>query len=279
MDGYKLEKIDLSRITTMANPCRIGYDGESFNSLVTSIKATGLLSPITLRRIEGDYYEIISGERRARACLSLGHSSIWALVIDCSHSKAAITSLVENVVRKDLNCLEQAEAMRQLINLHNSTQSQLGALLGLSQPAVANKLRLLQLPTIIRSKLILHNLSERHGRALLRLKDEKSQLKALSVIIDKGYNAHQSDRYIDRLLAKDSDYKGSTVIFGADIRIFMNTLKNAVNFMKEAGVNVDTNQFEEEDYFNVVVKIPKTAVYKDLSPNNSNIKSLQTTSL
>ncbi len=259
----KIVQVPIERISANSLALR-GKNDPELAGLIRSIEENGLIQPIILRQLSADSFEIIAGERRARACMALNYTKIPSMIMEADEQNAAVTALVENIQRKNLDAFEQAKGMRILIKRYKFTQESLGKILGLTQSAVANKLRLLRLESDAINIVRENNLTERHARALLALPNDK-QAGIAQYIVDKSLNVEQSENHILKLLRKDGTKQRGTVIFAADMRIFMNTLKNAVDFMKSAGVNINTDEYEEGDYINVVVKIPKTAAYNEKS--------------
>ena len=146
------------------------FDQEALAELSESIRSYGILNPLTVRR-RGGRYELVAGERRLRAAKLAGLTEVPCLLVDVDMQDAGLLALVENLQRKDLDFLEEAEGLRQLIDRFGLSQEDAARRIGKSQSAVANKLRLLRLPGDILEALRDNGLTERHGRALLRLPD------------------------------------------------------------------------------------------------------------
>ncbi|MEA5067544.1 MAG: ParB/RepB/Spo0J family partition protein, partial [Christensenellaceae bacterium] len=156
-----LVRLPVDAICASACQPRTRFAEQSLVELSESIRQHGLLSPVVVRRM-GEGYELIAGERRLRAVRQLGQPLIDALIRTVDAREAALLALIENLQREDLHYLEQAQAFRQLLLSYGFSQEALAARLGISQGAVANKLRLLKLPEPVRARLIEHGLSERH---------------------------------------------------------------------------------------------------------------------
>lgn len=242
---------------------RKNFDGPALEEMSQSIKQYGILQPITVRKVSPTLYELVAGERRLRAAKHAGLEKIPAIVVEMSDSDSAAVALVENLQRQDLSFMEEAEAYSALIAIHGFTQEQIAAKLGKNQSTIANKLRLLRLPESVKSALVEHNLTERHARALLRISDEDKQLEALKKICDNSYNVSETDAYIDKLLEakKEPELKAIPKRTGImkDVRIFMNTINRAVSVMIESGISAVSQQTEYNDYYEYVIKIPKTS--------------------
>jgi len=242
---------------------RKNFDGPALEEMSQSIRQYGILQPITVRKVSPTLYELVAGERRLRAAKHAGLEKIPAIVVEMSDSDSAAVALVENLQRQDLSFMEEAEAYSALIAIHGFTQEQIAAKLGKNQSTIANKLRLLRLPESVKASLVEHNLTERHARALLRIPDEDKQLEALKKICDNSYNVSETDAYIDKLLEakKESELKVVPKRTGImkDVRIFMNTINRAVSVMIESGISAVSQQTEFDDYYEYVIKIPKTS--------------------
>ncbi len=239
------------------------FDTANLQELCDSIKAYGVIQPISVRVVNGNSYELISGERRLRASKLAGLTTIPAIVFEAYDEDSAVIALIENLQRKDLNFLEEAEGYYNLINDHNLTQEKLAVMLGKSQSTIANKLRLLKLSDNIKAKLIEHNLTERHARALLRLPDEEMQNKALDIIIKKKCNVKETEKIVQDMINKitmeedKKEEKKKMMRFYKDIRIFVNTIKQAITIMKSSGVDAEYTELNGDDYIEFKIRIPK----------------------
>jgi len=265
MASIKLQDISYLPIDSIKpNPYqpRKSFDINNLQELSDSIKSYGVLQPISVRVVNGNSYELIAGERRLRASKLAGLTEIPAIVIDVYDEDSAIIALIENLQRKDLNFIEEAEGYYNLINDHNLTQEKLAKMLGKSQSTIANKLRILKLNKEVKNKLLENDLTERHARALLRIPDEELQIKVLDTIIKKKLNVSETEKYIqttiDNIINSDEKKHNKNIMkFYKDIRIFTNTIKEAVQIMKKSGINAELNQKENENFLEFTIKIPK----------------------
>ena len=240
---------------------RRNFDGGNLAELSESIKNYGILNPLTVR-LRGGRYELVAGERRLRAAKLAGLSEVPCLPVEANMEDASLLALVENLQRQDLDFIEEAAGIRQLILLFGMSQEEAARRLGRSQSAVANKLRLLRLPPDVLDALKEQGLSERHGRALLRLPDAESQRAALRSIVEKELSVAATDAYIDRLLAEDaaagnkSAPKRSFVL--KDVRVFLNTVSRSLELMKQGGIEAGMQREETEDALILTISIPKS---------------------
>lgn len=238
-------------------PRKTFYD-DSIDELKDSIKQYGLIQPITVRRGTYSKYELIAGERRLRACRLLEFKTIPAIVIEAGNCESASIALIENLQRENLNFFDEAEGYSNLISDFNITQEELALKIGKTQATIANKIRILKLSPAIKKIIRNNNLTERHARALLRLNDEKIQLHAVKYIVEKQLNVTQTDLYIESLLAEKTVKSGKKPLrVFKDIRIFSNTIKQAIDIMNQSGINAYSKRSENEDYIEYLVRIPK----------------------
>lgn len=247
-------------------PCpvqpRKNFDEESLRELSDSIKSYGILNPLTVR-LRGGKYELVAGERRLRAARLAGLREVPCMLVDVNMEGASLIALVENLQRKDLDFIEEAVGINQLILMFGMSQEEAARRIGKSQSAVANKLRLLKLPRDILDMLRENGMSERHGRALLRLATPVEQRQALEYIIDNKLTVAAADAYIDSLLEKapeqDEPEKpgGKRSFILKDVRVFLNTLSRSIDLMKQGGIDAGVKRQETEDSLILTISIPK----------------------
>ena len=250
-----------------AQPRRL-FGQDELEELARSISENGLLQPVLVRKISDRRYQLICGERRLMAVRSLDMPCIDAIVYDVESGESATMSLVENIHRRNLTFFEEARAISNLINIWGISQEEAARKLGRSQPAVANKLRLLRLPDDVRTKIEKNGLTERHARALLAVEDAAMQREALDWIVEKRLNVAQTEEYIKQLnerAAMTGNGEGRAKIYRCivrDVRLFVNTINRAVDTLLCAGINAETSRSESEDYIEYTVKIPKKEAYR-----------------
>lgn len=257
-DKNKIVQIDINSIHPNPAQPRKAFSEQELLALSRSIRVSGLLQPITVRKAAGGY-EIVAGERRLRACKMAGLETVACIVTDCSQEDSAVLAMTENLQRQDLQIFEEAEGIRRLIEEWNVTQEEAAARLGKSQSTLANKLRLLKLSESERAKITEAELTERHARALLHISDEKLRAKTLDEIIDRNLNVQQTDTYVERLLSGRRKEKSRHVVVVKDVRVFLNTINHAIETMKKSGINAQSVKSENDDYIECIVRIPKSA--------------------
>jgi len=236
------------------------FDQEALWELSRSIKSYGILNPLTVR-LRGGNYELVAGERRLRAAKLAGLREVPCILLDVNLEDASLIALVENLQRKDLDFIEEAEGLNQLIRMFGMSQEEAARRIGKSQSAVANKLRLLKLPPDILVSLRENGLTERHGRALLRLTDDECKRDVLMYIIDNSLTVSATDAYIDALLsnAEEAPIKPEprrTFIL-KDVRVFLNTLSRSLDLMKQGGIDAGLQRRETDDSLILTISIPK----------------------
>ena len=172
---------------------RQDFDEEELQALSESIAEHGIIQPLTVRETAGGYYQIIAGERRWRAARMANLTEVPAVIIEADNKKAMELALIENLQRQDLNPVEEALGYQSLMRDYGLTQEDAAQRVGKSRPAVANALRLLNLPDSILEKVRSGGLSAGHARAVLSLKSEKKQLEAAQKIIALGLSVRQAE--------------------------------------------------------------------------------------
>ncbi len=236
---------------------RKSFDQGELLTLASSIKSDGVLQPLLVREV-GAKYELIAGERRLRAAMLAGLESVPCIVTEATDRNSALISLIENLQRSDLGLFEEADAIARLIDLYGMTQEDAAIRLGYAQSTLANKLRLLKLSARERSIIGEHNLTERHARALLKLDTPEKREEALGKIIKGKLNVERTEALVDSMIEyekyKERIRKGSAVF--RDLRLFMNTVNKAVETMQIAGVNVNVDKKQSEDYLDYHIRIP-----------------------
>lgn len=234
---------------------------DSLTELSRSIAQYGVLNPLTVRRRAGRY-ELVAGERRLRAARLAGLEEVPCIVLDVNMEESGLLALVENIQRRDLDFIEEAEAIAQLIKLFGMSQEEAARRLGKSQPSVANKLRLLKLPKDVLDDLREDGLTERHGRALLRLGSAEDQRAALKTMLAEGMNVAAAEEYIENLLASPVAEAGTkpnrkTLFILKDVRVFINTLSHGLEIMRQGGIDAGMEKKETDTELILTISIPK----------------------
>lgn len=256
--------IPVDRIAPNPYQPRKEFSKNALEELSASIKQYGVLQPINVRSIGDNFYELISGERRLRASKLAGIKEIPAIVVEVVEQDSAVIALIENLQREDLNFMEEAEGYYNLINDHGMTQEELAQKVGKKQSTIANKLRLLKLPAMVKNALLANGLTERHARALLKLPDEAMQNKALKTVLKRQLNVKKTEEMIEKMLdeiaASGEGQKVEKKIKGKiNYNIYVNSIKNTYKEIVKTGYNVEYGQVDKGDYIEITLKVPKNA--------------------
>lgn len=240
---------------------RTEFDEEKIVELARTLQTHGIIQPIVVRKQSESTYEIIAGERRWRAAKYLEWETIPAIVRDLSDTETASIALIENIQREELSVIEEARAYEKLIEMHELTQEALAQRLGKSQSTVANRLRLLTLPEEVQLNLLQKVISERHARALMRLKTEEEQLQFLNKALEEKLTVRDLEDQIVNYLDKDKQSKKKpkqkTTIVSKDIRIVTNTIRRSLQLIKNTGVDFESEETDHDEYYEITIKVKK----------------------
>lgn len=223
-----INEIELSQIIPNPEQPRTWFDEESLEELAASIRELGIIQPLTLRKMGGDQYQIISGERRFRAAKMAGLTTIPAYIRTANDSELTEMALIENIQREDLNAIEIALTFKKLIEQYNLTQEQLSSRIGKKRATIANFLRLLKLPAEVQLGLRDRCVDMGHARALLAVEDPKMQLKLYNEIIKKGLSVRQVEE-LAKLCNQQQDgeqEKGKKPSISEEYELLKNHLSN-----------------------------------------------------
>ena len=233
-----------------AQPRKI-FREEALSELAESIRQHGILQPLSVRRV-GAGYELIAGERRLRAAQQAGLHEIPCVVMNMDDRESGLAALVENLQRQDLDFVEEARGISLLMEQWSMSQEQAARMLGKSQSAVANKLRLLKHSPQVLQALREGELTERHGRALLKLESEQEKLAAIGVIVRQGMSVARTEKYVQELLACTGERR-SKVNVGA----FLNNLNQSLAKIQSSGIPAVSERRETENVIVLTITIPK----------------------
>ena len=258
LQGGRVVFLPLSSIRPNPAQPRTVFDAQGLQELAASIRQYGVLQPLTVRKKAG-FFELVAGERRLRAAGLAGLCEVPCLLVSVDDQDAGLLALVENLQRRDLDYLEQAEGLQRLMQEYHLTQEQAARRLGKSQPAVANKLRLLRLSPDCTRLLREKGLSERHARALLKLPDEAERLRVIGLIAQGEWTVAKTEQYIDSLLAPRTPQRrelGGFVL--RDVRLFLNSIDHQLDLVRAAGVGASRERQETEQEIVLTIRIPKS---------------------
>ena len=233
-----------------AQPRKI-FRQEALTELSDSIRQHGILQPLSVRRVEGGY-ELIAGERRLRAAKMAGLTDIPCIVMQMDDQESGMAAMVENLQRQDLDFIEEALGISQLLTGWRMSQEQVARLLGKSQSAVANKLRILRHSSEVLSALREGELTERHARALLKLPTEEEKLAAIAEIVRQGMSVARTEKYIEALLAKREEKPAK-----ANVGAFLNNLTQSLQKIQLSGIPAVSERRETDSQIVLTITIPK----------------------
>ena len=233
-----------------AQPRKI-FRQDALEELAQSIRQHGILQPLSVRRV-GAGYELIAGERRLRAAQLAGLTEIPCIIMAMDEKESGMAAMVENLQRQDLDFIEEARGISTLMEQWNFSQEQVARILGKSQSAVANKLRLLRHSPAVLDAIREGHLTERHARALLKLPTEEEKLDAIAEILRLGMSVARSENYIEQLLSGSR-----TTPPKPSIRVFLNNLNQSLARIQSSGIPAISERRETEDQIVLTITIPK----------------------
>lgn len=206
LENRGISYIDINDIKPNEKQPRKNFDEEKLEELATSIKEHGLIQPVILRHSEIGY-EIVAGERRWRACRKAGIKEIPSIIKELTDEQNMLIAIIENMQREDLNPIEEAEGLNQMIESFGLTQEEVSKSIGKSRPYITNALRLLKLPEQIRNFLSEGKISTGHARAIAGIPDSKKQVEIAEYVIEKELSVREIEKLIKEL---GSDKKKNT---------------------------------------------------------------------
>ena len=275
-DSTRILYLPVWEIHPNPNQPRTVFSVKGLEELSASIQEHGILQPLTVRRLEDRSYELISGERRLRAAKLARLETVPCILLKADDMESSLLALIENLQRRDLDFVDEALALEQLISTYHLSQEEAARRIGKSQSAVANKLRLLKLSPQVLETLRSHGLTERHGRALLRLPAELRG-QVLDTVIQENLTVSKTEELVDQLLqppplpqappqpvpepapAEKPVSRKKPVLLVRDIRLFLNTINHSMEVMRRSGISASCGREESEDSITLTIVIPKAS--------------------
>lgn len=227
------------------------FKEEALQELADSIRQHGILQPLAVRRV-GAFYELIAGERRLRAGQIAGLSEIPCIVMNMDEQESETAALVENLQRQDLHYIDEARGICTLMEKYTLSQEQTAKLLGKSQSAVANKLRILRHSNRVLEALRSCELTERHARALLRLESESEKLQAISTMHRLNMSVARAEQYIESLLTDPQQKQPK-----ADVSAFLKHVSQTLTRIQRSGIPAISERRETDRQIVLTITIPK----------------------
>ena len=260
LDSRKIVSLPVGAIKPNPHQPRRQFEPEELRELGESIRLYGILQPLTVRKTGPTTFELVAGERRLRAAVLAGMENVPCILLNVDAEQSGLLALVENLQRKDLDFIEEAEGLRSLIRSYGMSQEEAARCISKSQSAVANKLRILKLPPDVLEKLRSAGYTERHARALLRLEEPEAQRKALEAIIAGDLTVAKTEAYIETLLRRGEEEKKrrkTPVVVLKDVRIFLNTVTRGLSMMNRSGVRAVCERADTDNELVLTIRIPR----------------------
>lgn len=254
----KTTEIPISMIKTNKQQPRQTFGEEQLVELRDSIKEFGVLQPLILKRESNGDFLLIAGERRLRAAVMAGLDKVPAVVKEATEEEVGLIALVENIQRENLGYIEEARAYQHLMEKYGINQMTLAEKLGKNQSTISNKIRILSLPEDIQEMLVVHKLTERHARALLKVEVDKDRRALIEKIIKHGFNVRQTEKLVEEYLAgREIKEREKNKIRHISYKLYLNTLKKTFNDMELKEKGATFQQCEEGDLLKITITIPK----------------------
>lgn len=233
---------------------RRNFVTEELQDLADSIALYGVLQPLTVRAVS-DGWELVAGERRLRAARLAGLREVPCLPVEAGEAESGLIAMIENLQRKDLSFLEEARGIRNLLDRYGFSQGEAARRLGKSQSAIANKLRLLRHEEEVLDALEERGLTERHARALLRLKGKDEKLALIEKIVREDWSVSKLEQFLDTA-PKGAKFAWRPGML-RDLRLFFGSVEHAITAVRHAGFNAQTQKKETEEEIILTIRLPK----------------------
>ena len=258
-------QVPLSKIVPNPYQPRKEFESEALSELADSIRQYGVLQPLLVAPGKDGTYILIAGERRLRASIMAGLGTVPVIVSEYTTQQIAEIALIENLQRKDLHYLEEAEGYEKLVNTFHLTQESMAIRVGKKQSTIANKLRLLRLPVSVRNKLHDSKLTERHARVLLKLENEETQKAVLQKVLKGNLNVRQTEALVEKTLKENGklDKKKPRIVIVNDVRIYLNSIREIMETVKNSGIPASMEQDMDGDDVVLTLRIKNVKKRKD----------------
>ena len=258
-------QVPLSKIVPNPYQPRKEFESEALSELADSIRQYGVLQPLLVAPGKDGTYILIAGERRLRASIMAGLGTVPVIVSEYTTQQIAEIALIENLQRKDLHYLEEAEGYEKLVNTFHLTQESMAIRVGKKQSTIANKLRLLRLPVSVRNKLHDSKLTERHARVLLKLENEETQKAVLQKVLKGNLNVRQTEALVEKTLKENGklDKKKPRIVIVNDVRIYLNSIREIMETVKTSGIPASMEQDMDGDDVVLTLRIKNVKKRKD----------------
>ncbi|MFH2136429.1 MAG: ParB/RepB/Spo0J family partition protein [Patescibacteria group bacterium] len=254
--GIRLIDVPVKNIRPNPKQPREDFGYQDLEDLINSIKEHGILQPLVVTKIDGENYELIAGERRYRAAKFLNLKTVPAIVRTAKDQEKLELALIENIQRKNLNPIEEAKAFQRLMDEFNLTQEEVAQRIGKNRSTIANTLRLLNLPEEILQALRSGKIKESHGRTLLSLPDEKTQLKYFSKILKNEMTVRDTESAVRKI--KGVRQKKVDPALAAKEELLRSVFGTKVEIKKRGSKGqIVIHFYSDEEYGDIIRKISK----------------------
>ncbi|MBC7765647.1 MAG: ParB/RepB/Spo0J family partition protein [Hyphomonadaceae bacterium] len=263
VDTSGIVEMRISDIEPNLEQPRKAFDHEKLAVLADSIKMHGMIQPIIIQKLDNGFYQIIAGERRWRAAKLAGLKAVPVLVKELGRREIMEVALIENIQREDLNPVEEAVAYRHLMEEFELTQEQISERVGKSRSAVANALRLLNLPIEIKDMVVLGLITGGHARALLSLTNKAQQAQAAQVVSERAMSVRETEQYVKQLLTqKPASVQKSTATINLAMQDIQNRLSESLGTkvtLRPTGKSkkIEIEYYSDEDLERILGQIEK----------------------
>lgn len=260
-DGSNVVELPIDEIKPNPYQQRKYFDFYSLNRLTESIRRFGVIQPITVRVVNGKSYELVAGERRLRASRAAGLKTIPAVFVDADEEESSILSFIENLQRKNLSYIEEAEGYRSLMDDFGMGVDEISSSTGVSKSLINNRLKILELPEEALKIISENSLDESYVKAVLKIPDRELRIKALSDITDQDMTVKKAEDYVEKILF-DMRFgeQGQKVKAGfSDMKLFTNSIRQTVETIRKAGITAyyDITDTGGSIDINIRVKYPE----------------------
>lgn len=255
----ELQEIPIEKIIPNPDQPRKVFKEYELEELAASIKEIGVIQPIIIKKSTNKGYILIAGERRLRASKIAGLKKIPVIIKNFDQNNEAIWALVENIQREELNYIEEALAYKNLMEKYNMTQLEIAKKVGKKQSTISNKMRILNLPELVKKQLIDNGFTERHARCLLKLKNEEDINKVLNKMITQKWNVKETEKIVESICNHEKMQTATNRLKKCiNYKIYINTLKTAFKTIYKADQNAQYSEKDKGDYMEIMITIPKS---------------------
>ena len=251
METGRVVFLNIRSIRPNPSQPRTVFKEEPLAELADSIHRHGILQPLSVRRLEGGY-ELIAGERRLRAAQMAGLTEIPCIIMNMDPKESGMAAMLENLQRQDLDFIEEARGIANLMEQWQFSQEQAARLLGKSQSAVANKLRLLRHSPAVLEAIRHGALTERHARTLLRIENEDEKLALIDVIVAQGMSVAKTEALIEQNLSRQPRLSPTP-----SVSVFLNNLTHSLSRIQRSGIAAVSERRETDTQIVLTITIPK----------------------